>query len=278
MAAIGKMPEKIETGRELVGLLPAAGSAERISPLPCSKEIFPVGFHESKDGFGPRPKVATEYLLEKMQIAGAEKAFIVIRKGKWDIPAYFSGIDFSSMSLAFISLDATSSVPFTIDQTYPFIKNALVLFGFPDIVSTPNDCFCDLIKAQRNSNADIVLGLYKAGQPQKMDMVELDSFKRVQRIHIKPVETNLQYTWIMAVWSPGFGSFMHSHLAECMAAPDAGSSQRTVNSIRKELYMGHVIQAAIDNNLSVDSVIFNTGKYIDIGTPDDLEKAVRSWN
>ena len=47
---------------------------------------------------------------------------------------------------------------------------------------------------------------------------------------------------------------------------------------RKELYMGDVIQSAIDNNLSVDKFIFQAGKYIDIGTPDDLEKAVRTWS
>ena len=277
MAAIGKMPEKIETGRELVGLIPAAGSAERISPLPCSKEIFPVGFYESDNKSGLRPKAASHYLLDKMQIAGAEKAFIVIRNGKWDIPAYFSGGDFKHMPLAFISIDASSSAPFTIDQAYPFFKNALILFGFPDILSTPDDCFCELISAQQKSNADIVLGLFKADRPQKMDMVEVDPDGRIRRIHIKPSETNLRYTWIIAVWTPRFALFIHTYLTERMMA-DNDKSQRLPGFSRKELYMGDVIQAAIDNHLSVDKVIFHAGKYIDIGTPDDLERAVRTWN
>jgi len=270
------MPEKIKTGREVVGLLPAAGSAERIAPLPCSKEIFPVGFYERDTRSGLRPKAVSHYLLDKMQIAGAEKAFIVIRRGKWDIPDYFSDGDFKHMPLAFISIDASSSAPFTIDQAYPFYKNALTLFGFPDILSTPSDCFCKLLNVQKGLNSDIVLGLYKADKPQKMDMVELDSENRIRRIHIKPSETDLLYTWIFAVWTPRFTLFMHTYLAELMAA-DPDRSQQSSNFRHKELYMGDVIQEAIDNNLSVDKFIFQNGKYIDIGTPDDLERAVRTW-
>ena len=271
------MRVEIENKLELVGIVPAAGAAERISPLPCSKEIFPVGFYKNKDNNGLRPKAVSHYLLEKMQIAGAEKAFIVIQKGKWDIPAYFGSGDFNRMPLAFVNLSATSSVPFTIDQAYPFYKNALTLFGFPDILSTPSDCFCTLINVQKDLNSDIVLGLYKADKPQKMDMVELDSENRIRRIHIKPSETDLHYTWIIAVWTPRFTLFMHTYLAEWMAA-DVDRSQQSSTYPRKELYMGDVIQSAIDNNLSVDKFIFQAGKYIDIGTPDDLEKAVRTWS
>ena len=124
------MPDKIKTGRELVGLLPAAGSAERISPLPCSKEIFPVGFFMSRDTFGRRPKTAAHYLLENMQNAGAEKAFIVIRKGKWDIPAYFGGGEFVPINIAYMVTDATGGVPFTLDKAYSFYKNDLILLDF----------------------------------------------------------------------------------------------------------------------------------------------------
>jgi glucose-1-phosphate thymidylyltransferase len=33
--------------REIIGLIPAGGVAERLSPLPCSKEIYPIGFKDS---------------------------------------------------------------------------------------------------------------------------------------------------------------------------------------------------------------------------------------
>jgi glucose-1-phosphate thymidylyltransferase len=66
-----------EVKREVVGLIPAAGQATRIAPLPCSKELYPVGFeiqnHEQKE---IRPKAVCQYLLEKMRLAGIKKAFI----------------------------------------------------------------------------------------------------------------------------------------------------------------------------------------------------------
>ena len=74
--------------RELIGLLPAGGKAERLQPLPCSKEIYPIGFRLKDGDRGVRPKVVCHYLLEKMRSAGVTKAHIVLREGKWDIPAY----------------------------------------------------------------------------------------------------------------------------------------------------------------------------------------------
>ena len=44
------------------------------------------------------------------------------------------------------------------------------------------------------------------------------------------------------------------------------------------MYVSDVIQAAIQNNMRVDSVIFNKGNCLDIGTPEDLLKAVEKTN
>ena len=41
-----------------------------------------------------------------------------------------------------------------------------------------------------------------------------------------------------------------------------------------EFFVGDVVQAAVDNSLLVESVIFSDGAFLDIGTPDDLVKAV----
>ena len=72
-----------------VGLIPAAGKARRISPLPCSKEIFPVGFGEIRQKGQRHPKVAAHYLLEKMHLAGAEKAYFVLSNGQMGHPGLF---------------------------------------------------------------------------------------------------------------------------------------------------------------------------------------------
>jgi len=267
------MLDKIENRRELVGLVPAAGAAERIIPLPCSKEIFPVGFHESSDNFGPRPKVAAQYLLEKMQITGAEKAFIVVRKGKWDIPAYFGSGSSVSMNIAYIVTDSTRGVPFTIDKAYSFYKNALILFGFPDIVFEPEDVFIRLLQKQAISGADLVLGLFKTENHQKMDMVKLKD-GRISGIDIKPQKSQLEYTWIIAVWTPRFTQFMHECLQHNLFEEQKLSISPSLPE-KKEIFVGDVIQAAIDRNLSVESVIFRNDCFIDIGTPTDLYRAVK---
>ena len=73
---------------EVIGLIPAGGQASRISPLPCSKELYPIGFRHVDGDHSLRPKVTCHYLLERMRSAGITKAYIVLREGKWDIPAY----------------------------------------------------------------------------------------------------------------------------------------------------------------------------------------------
>ena len=87
---------------EVVGLIPAAGQAKRLQPFPCSKELFPVGFTKDPRTGMPRPKVASQYLLEKFKTAGVSKTFIVIREGKWDIPHYFQEGMGVGMSLAYL--------------------------------------------------------------------------------------------------------------------------------------------------------------------------------
>jgi len=68
---------------EVIGLLPAGGKATRLAPLPCSKELYPVGFRALDEGESVRPKVVCHYLLEKMRLAGVIKVYIVLGKAKW---------------------------------------------------------------------------------------------------------------------------------------------------------------------------------------------------
>ncbi len=258
-------PDDIQkTRREVIGLMPAAGEATRLSPLPCSKELYPVGFRPAEQGSSVRPKVVCHYLLEKMRLAGVTRAYIILREGKWDIPAYFGGGEILDMHLAYLMMDLPFGVPYTLDQAYPFVQDAMLAFGFPDIIFQPDDAFVQLLARQAVTNADIVLGLFPADQPQKIDMVDLDANGRVHQIVIKPRRTNLRYTWIIAVWTPVFTRFMHEYLSSVNAHK------------QRELFVGDVIQEAIDKNWQVESVIYPHGTYLDIGTPGDLAKAVSS--
>lgn len=255
--------------REIVGLVPAGGVATRIAPLPLSKELYPIGFRPVGSQGELRPKVVCHYLLESMRLAGASKAFIVLREGKWDIPAYFGTGDLVDMDLAYLMMGLPYGPPYTADRAFPFVGDALVLFGFPDVIFQPETAFVDLVEAQNRSGAAIVLGLFPADRPQKVDMVELAAGGRVRRIVIKPDQTDLQFTWMIAAWTPVFSQFMHEYLNRIQA----GSRRQA----QRERHVGHVIQAALEEGLVVEAVTFDSGACLDIGTPDDLVRAVRAY-
>lgn len=258
--------------REVIGLLPAGGEAKRIAPLPCSKELYPVGFRPVDEGRSVRPKVACHYLLEKMQLAGVTKVYIVLRNGKWDIPAYLTDGTIFNMHLAYLIMRLPFGTPYTLDQAYPFVQDAVVAFGFPDIIFEPHDAFVQLLDRQATEGPDIVLGVFPAERPETMDMVDIDDSGKVRSISLKPSHTNLRYAWICAVWTPVFSSFMHEYLRGLGGANDCGAWISTLG--QGELSIGHVIQAAIRDGLQVEAVAFPEHTYLDIGTPEDLFRAV----
>ncbi len=71
------------------GIIPAAGSGTRIQPLAFSKELLPVGSRR-EDGI-ERPRAVSEYLVERMVRAGAERICFVISPAKSDILRYYGG-------------------------------------------------------------------------------------------------------------------------------------------------------------------------------------------
>jgi glucose-1-phosphate thymidylyltransferase len=250
---------------DIIGLIPAGGQATRIAPLPCSKEVYPIGFRPADDGRGVRPKVVCHYLLEKMRVAGITKAYVILRGGKWDIPAYLRDGALVDMHLAYLMLGVPFGVPYTLDQAYPFVQDALVALGFPDVLFQPDDAFVQLLARQAAGGADVVLGLFPADRPEKVDMVNLDDAGRVRQIVIKPRQTRLCYSWTIAVWTPAFTRFMHEYLAVAQGSA-AG---------RPELFVGDVVQAAIHDGLRVEAVQVSGEPFVDIGTPEDLVRAVR---
>jgi glucose-1-phosphate thymidylyltransferase len=259
----------------VIGLIPAGGLAKRISPLPLSKELYPIGFdnlNSGNVGNSPenlRPKVVSHYLLEKMQLAGIDQAYFILRQGKWDIPAYFGDGAMLSMSLGYLMLGLPYGVPFTLDQAYPFVRNSIIALGFPDILFQPQDAFTQLLARQKANCADVVLGLFPTAQPQKAGMVDCDAEGKVLSIVEKPLQSNLRYMWAIAVWSPIFTEFLHEYIEKLKTQGDL--------SQLPEVAIGDVIQAAIKAGLSVEAETFADGSYLDIGTPQDLLRAVREF-
>jgi glucose-1-phosphate thymidylyltransferase len=120
----------------VVGLIPAAGRASRLAPLPCSKELLPVGFQTAAEGADRKPKPVSQYLLERMKLAGAGKIFFIARQGKWDIADYYADGSRLGLQLAYLHVGAPWGPPFTLTQAAPFIGDADVVFGSPTSSST----------------------------------------------------------------------------------------------------------------------------------------------
>ena len=264
---------------ELVGLVPAAGVARRVSPLPGSKELFPIGFQEIEvDGHVQlHPKVVSQYLLDNMFRAGARKVWIVLGRGKWDIMHYYGdGSDFGGQ-IAYLLMDKPWGMPYTLDQAWPWLNQDTVLFGMPDTIFTPPDAFKRMLARHVETGADVTLGVFPTQQPQRFCPVELDDQGRVLSMTDKPSHTEVMNTWGCACWSPRFTGFMHNFLSS-IAHPLTEWSPGAQAERDKEVVLASVFKAAIANGLEMQSVFFQEGEYIDVGTPDDLVIAVQRFS
>lgn len=263
---------------EVVGLIPAAGQAKRLQPFPCSKEMFPVGFNRDERTGAPRPKVVSLYLMEKFQAAGITKTYMVIREGKWDIPGYFREGDGVGMSLAYLVIQDSLGPPDTIDRAYPFISQNRIAFGFPDILFGPKDAYCRLIQKQEQTEADVVLGLHRIEDPQVWDMVDADEDGLVRAIIMKPRSTTLTFGWDFAVWTPVFSEFLHGFMRSEETKRNLDQLASKANDPGGDLAVGVVLQAALKAGLSIQSVKFPDASHLDIGSPENLAKAVSRFH
>lgn len=245
---------------EIIGLIPAAGRAERLGRLPCSKELLPIGFRETPQG--PVPKVACHYLLERFRAAGIVRAFMVLHESKWDVARYFGTGEMADVALAYLSIPGSRSVPETLDRAWPFVQDSLVALGFPDCLFEPADAYARLLERQAATGADLVLGLFPAQRHRTTDMVECGPDGRVRRIEIRPEATSLRYNWLIAVWTPAFTGLLHEAVR---SLPQDGA----------ELQIGAVVQSAVEAGLHVQGVELPDGWYRDIGTPEELAAAMR---
>lgn len=239
-----------------IGLMPAAGHARRLGKIEGSKELLPVNSLSAE-----QPVCAN--LLRQFRNAEAHHTCIVLRHTKTDIPAALgSGKDYG-VSLHYIFVDSSPSVPHSIDAAYSEIKHSEVLFGFPDILIKPANALEVVAVARAKNNSDVMLGLFPSTQPEKVDMVEYDKHGGARAIIIKDPACTLHEAWLLAAWGPSFTAFLHQWVAGC----DSESAS--------EPHLGDVINAAIDQGLKIGAHRFPNGDYLDIGTPEDLAKAQR---
>lgn len=249
---------------QIVGLIPAAGYSRRIAPLPCSKEVYPIGFYPTASGV--RPKPVCQYLIESMKAAGIGTIYMVVRKGKLDIPGYLGDGRHMGVDIAYRVMDDSAGPPYALDHAYPFVKDATVAFGFPDIVVHAPHAFTRLLTRYQEGNVDVVLGIFRIEKAIKDDRVVLDRAGRVKQFAVSTSGARDPHTWCLAVWGPRFTEYLHEFVGRVKRGKSAHADA--------ELTVGHVLAPAFDDGLRMCGIMFAKGTYLDIGTPASLKQAV----
>ena len=251
--------------RNVIGLIPAAGKGTRISPLPCSKELFPVGFHEVKHNGSAKllPKVVSHYLIDQMQTAGVEEIVMVVSSGKMDILEYFGSGSAFDLRIMYLFDDNLRGMPRSMDLAWPWLQERTVVFGMPDTIFSPSDVYDRMLSRLEEDQADVMLGVFHTDRPQKLCVVRLDGEGKVVHMEDKPTVTDLTIAWGCGCWSPKFSAFMHQFLQENPIAADG-----------KEIVLADIFLAAMEEGLAVHGIYFEEGEYLDVGTPLHLATAV----
>jgi glucose-1-phosphate thymidylyltransferase len=236
-----------------------AGRGTRLGPLrgPASKEILPL---PGAGGGESRPVCA--HLFAALRLAGARRAYAVLRRGKWDIPATLGDGAGLGVALSYVVIADSASVPETLDAAFPFVRAARVALGFPDVVALPAQALRAVAERQAAGDAEVALGLFPTDRPDKADMVEVDATGRLLGIEVKPRATARRLTWLYAVWGPAFTAFLHDFLAHPRRLPSG-----------RELAVSDVLLAAREAGLGIATLSFPSGLHLDIGTPEDLARA-----
>lgn len=262
--------------RPVVGLLPGAGHGSRIQPIPGSKEVLPVGMQSVDGGEGKRVRVISQYLLEAYRRAGVDRAYWILREGKWDIPAYWQDGAEVGVDLGYLMAREWARGPaFTIDQAYPFVQDATVVVGFPDLVFTPDDAFRVLVRELTATGSEVMLGVFPSDTPEKVDMVDMGDDGRIRAIDIKNPHSTCTLAWIIAAWTPSFTEWLHQFAGTLLQA-EPQPDTREANESPQEWHLGTVLQAALADGRDIRGTVFPNGAFLDIGTPASLERAMRS--
>ncbi len=156
-------------------------------------------------------------------------------------------------------IEESAEVPWTLDRAYAFVGGSDVVMGFPDILIRPINLYRQMVQKLWAESSDVVLGVIPAGNPSKVDVVEITDDGKVDSIRPKPDGLSTARAWIAATWRPSFTEYLHHFLEDHPANFDT----------ERELYLGDVLSASLAE-LDVCAVVCDEGRFIDIGTPEDL--------
>jgi dTDP-glucose pyrophosphorylase len=136
-----------------------------------------------------RPRAVSEYIVERMIIAGATRICFVISPGKSDILEYFGGA-FGEAQVCYTVQPAPVGLCDAIFCALPFVHTAEpVLVGLPDTIWFPADGFSAL------TGTRLSFLLFPVERPELFDSVLTDDQGRVREIRVKQAGSGTHWVW-----------------------------------------------------------------------------------
>lgn len=232
------------------GIIPAAGNGTRIQPLAFSKELLPVG-SRSEEGV-ERPRAVSEYLIERMLAAGADKLCFVISPSKSDILRYY-GAQIGSAAIAYTVQPRPTGLCDALFRAIPLIDpDESVLIGLPDTIWYPEDGYSAL------AHDRLSFLLFPVERPELFDAVAVDRHGRVDRIWVKSRDAQSRWIW-GAMRMPG--AVLHElHSLWCRRE-------------RRDEYLGTLVNAWLAGGGTASGVCAGAA-YVDVGTLNGYRAAL----
>jgi dTDP-glucose pyrophosphorylase len=236
----------------MLGIIPAAGAGTRIQPLAFSKELLPVGGR--LDGEIERPRAVSEYLVERMTLAGANKICFVISAGKSDILEYYGGGRINSASFIFVVQPQPAGLCDAIFHAAPVVaRDEQVLIGLPDTIWFPENGLAAL------PNDKLSFLLFPVERPEFFDAVILDDRDRVVEIQVK--QQFARSSWVWGAFKMPGAVFHALH-------------KLWIERERQDEYFGTLVNAWIAKGGSAVGVRAGES-YVDVGTLDGYRDAIQ---
>lgn len=232
------------------GIIPAAGAGSRIQPLAFSKELLPVG--SRLEGATERPRAVSEYLVERMLLAGADKICFVISPGKSDILEYYGG-SIGKAAVTYVVQPEPAGLCDALFRSVPLISpNELVAIGLPDTIWFPENGFATLPADQ------LAFLLFPVEHPEFFDAVVTDEGGRVVQVQVK--DTAADSNWIWGAFQMPGKVFLNLHEMWMEREPH-------------DEYFGTLVNAYLEDGGRAVGV--RTGEsYVDVGTLNGYREAM----
>lgn len=233
------------------GVIPAAGLGSRIQPLAFSKELLPVGSRIDADQ--QRPRAVSEYLVERMLVAGATRLCFVVSPGKADILHYFGG-RIGDAAICYAVQQDPKGLCDALFSALPFIAaEDEVLIGLPDTIWFPVDGY-RLLSASQFSFL-----LFSVQRPQLFDAVRCDRLGFVQEVQVKVPAPDTNWVW-------GAFRLPASTLVELHELWNKRG--------RTDEYFGTLVNAYLAQG-GIVSAVKRGEVYVDVGTLNGYHQALR---